>query len=75
MVAGSWFLVKTGAHEGAAEVVPAVHDDDVELGVGGEGFAEVGDGRGGGQALAVPEAADFFVGEQVGSGRRPSSRR
>ena len=57
-----------GAHEGAGEVVPAVDDEDAELGVGGDGFAQIGDGRrGADQALAIPLAVDV-VGERVVAG-------
>ena len=62
---GELVLREDAAHERAAQVVPAVHDDDVELGVGGEGFAEIGDGAAAEvRAVAVPETADI-VGEQV----------
>src|SRR5579875_1770544 len=58
---GELILREDRAHEGAAEVVPAVKDDDLEFGVGGDGFAEVGDGPAAEVLVAGPVPHAVYV--------------
>ena len=56
-----------GAHEGAAQIVPAVGDEHVHFGVGGDGLAQVVGGAVAQGFVAVPVLVDG-IGERVVAG-------